>query len=225
MSNIGGKRVDIGQIINDAKQIRSSLLRNAVLARHIDRGRDNIPTPWIGSGEIKLILIGQDPTVKNEKSRDAIKTVLNLDKQTSLYRYLSFVAERIGCSVEENVYATNLLKCFFVAPPASIPSAVKEHAPYWIDLLKKELAQYPNAQVITLGEPLLRALVTSDSKKVRDYWGYRGNNLANIDHFKYCDESANLLQRSFFPFPHQPSIRKAFYRSYIDKYIDFMRKS
>ena len=41
-----------------------------------------LPTPkaFRGSGEIKLVILGQDPTVKNQKSLAKIKTVLNLDK-------------------------------------------------------------------------------------------------------------------------------------------------
>jgi len=181
--------------------------------------------PKVGTGEIKLIIVGQDPTVKNEKSRNSIKTVLNLDRRNNLYEYLSYVAKRLDYDIEQNIYATNLLKCFCAAPPATIPNAVKELTPYWIELLKNEIAQYPQAKIITLGEPVLDALITSGSTRVRDYWGYRGNNLANISNFRSCCADENLLQRRFFPFPHQPSIRKQFYRNYIAQYTSFLARS
>lgn len=216
--------MQIEAVICEAKEIRNNVLKNIELAHHLDKQRDYIPAPKVGTEEIKIIIIGQDPTVKNEKSRDKIKTVLNLDSKNSLYRYLSFIVEKLDCDVEKNVYATNLLKCFYIAPPASIKNVVEEHTPYWIELLKKEIAQYPKAKVITFGEPVLDALITSGSKKVREHWGYQGKNQSDIARFKYCDADNNLLQRQFFPFPHQPSIRKEFYKKYIDDYISFVSR-
>lgn len=215
----------IDYVTREAEQIRRRLLKDESLARCLDKNRDYIPVPKLGTGEIKLIIVGQDPTVKNEKSRDAVKTVLNLDKRTSLYEYISYVAKRLGYDIEQNVYATNLLKCFYASPPATIPYAVREHTPYWIDLLKRELAEFPDAKIITLGEPVLAALVTDGSSRVRDYWGYQGSNLANILNFRYCEAANNLLQRRFFPLPHQPSIRKQFYRNYMAHYIAFLGKA
>lgn len=214
--------MDIEAIISEAQRIRSELLLNKELTCNIDPKRECIPVPKVGDGQIKLIIVGQDPTVKNAKSRDAIKTTLNLDKRNSLYNYLSAISERLGCNIEQNVYATNLLKCFYEVPPATIPNAVKEQTIYWIELLKKEIAQFPNAKIITLGEPVLEALVIAGSKKVREYWGYKGKNQADINNFYYCETSNNPLGRRIFPFPHQPSIRKEFYKRYIDDYIGFV---
>lgn len=214
--------MQIKEVTNKAECIRNKLFEDSELAQHIDKQRRYIPIPKVGSGEIEIVIIGQDPTVRREKSRDTIEVVLNLDKQNSLYRYVSSIVEKLGYDIERNLYATNLLKCFYVAPPASIPNLVRQHTPYWIELLKAELEQYPNAVVITLGEPVLTSLVTNGSKKVRDYWGYQGKNQANINNFNYCDANNNLLQRDFFPFPHQPSIRKQFYSNYLDEYIQFV---
>jgi uracil-DNA glycosylase len=210
------------KVVQLARYIRENLLKNQKLACHIDKDRDYIPIPKVGNQKIKLIIIGQDPTVKNEKSRDTIKTVLNLDKRNSMYNYLSYIAERLGTNIEQNVYATNLLKCFYVAPPATIPGCVREHTPYWIELLRSELASFPEAVVITLGEPMLDALIINGSKKIRDYWGYQGNNQSNVSKFQYSVENTNLIQRRVFPFPHQPSIQKDFYKRYKDDYISFV---
>ncbi len=214
--------MQIKEVTNKAEYIRNKLLENSELAQHIDKQREYIPIPKIGNGQIKIVIIGQDPTVRREKSRDKVKVVLNLDRQNSLYRYLSSIVEKLGYDIEQNLYATNLLKCFYGVPPASIPNVVSQHTPYWIELLKAELEQYPNAIVITLGEPVLKALVTNGSKKVKDYWGYIGRNQADVTKFHYCDVGMNFLQRRLYPFPHQPSIRKEFYRDTLNAYIGFV---
>lgn len=41
-------------------------------------------SPYIGNDVIKLIVIGQDPTIRNVKSRKNISFTLNLDKSNSL---------------------------------------------------------------------------------------------------------------------------------------------
>lgn len=212
----------IEEVVQKSKEIRNSLLVNIDVDHRIDAGREYIPVPKIGKGPIKIIFIGQDPTVKRKESRDKIKTVLNLDKRNSLYRYLHDIAKGLHCDIEENIYATNLLKCFYEVPPATIPNFVKLQTPYWIDLLKFELKQYPDAKIITLGEPLLQSLTFNGSTKVKDYWGYKGKNQADTTQFNYCRANNNLLERIFFPLPHQPSIRKEFYKNYLEKYIDFV---
>jgi hypothetical protein len=40
----------------------------------------SMPEPFIGQGPIRLIMLGQDPTVEREASREAVKTVLNLNR-------------------------------------------------------------------------------------------------------------------------------------------------
>ncbi|MGE5437901.1 MAG: hypothetical protein ACM3O3_11780, partial [Syntrophothermus sp.] len=54
-----------------------------------------IPQVYKGNSEIKLIILGQDPTVKNEKSRSKISTVLNLDKQGALKSYLNNICNQL----------------------------------------------------------------------------------------------------------------------------------
>jgi hypothetical protein len=58
---------------------------------------------------------------------------------------------------------------------------------------------------------------------VRDYWGYS-------PHWRAGEQGAygalapehNRLGRVVYPFPHQPSVRRLFYRTYLDRYIDYM---
>lgn len=214
--------MNIEEVIREAKEVRNKLIENNELVQHIDTCRAYIPVPKVGDGKIKVIFIGQDPTVRRKESRDKITTVLNLNKRNSLYQYLSDITTKLDYGIEQNVYATNLLKCFYEVPPASSPNLMKLHTPYWMELLIAELEQYPDAKVITLGEPVLKALVTNGYEKVRDYWGYNGNNQADVTQFNYCEADNNLIQRRIYPFPHQPSVRKEFYKTNLEKYIDFV---
>lgn len=73
-----------------------------------------VPEPYRGSGAIRLIVLGQDPTVKNPKGRRAIKAVLNVDRNRSVRAYLVDVCNGLGIQITENMYATNLYKNFFI---------------------------------------------------------------------------------------------------------------
>ena len=76
---------------------------------------------WVrGHGGIQLVVLGQDPTVKNAEARGRITTVLNLDKPGSLRSYLQRVCAGLGARLDENVYATNVIKNFFTMPPTTV---------------------------------------------------------------------------------------------------------
>lgn len=118
--------------------------------------------PYIGMDEIKLVVIGHDPTERNPESRKNVTCTLNLNKQNSaLYRYIKRLCDGLGITME-NVYATNLFKYFYSIPPANTPEVLKSHLHPNLELLKEELsslnlsAEYP---VITLGEPVLNLLL------------------------------------------------------------------
>ena len=117
--------------------------------------------------KVRLVVIGQDPTVKNEASRETIETVLNLDKpRGSLYKYISLICEGLGLDLCRHVYATNYAKNFFIRPPTQIVECnlLHESSQYWLPLLKEELSLFPSRPIVTLGEPLLKALLI-DAKK------------------------------------------------------------
>lgn len=61
----------------------------------------------------------------------------------------------------------------------------------------------------------LEALVT-------DFWIYHKKHKTS-GNFKRCEAKDNKLERVFYPFPHQPSIRKKFYAETMDDYIKFVR--
>jgi hypothetical protein len=207
-----------------SEEISKQLRGNPLLSRYVDFSLP-IPDEFMGDGEIKLIFLGQDPTVKSEKARKDIHTVLNLDKNGQLLYYLQGICRGLGLALGKNVYATNLFKNFFIQPPTQIREIdiFTEFTPYWLPLLRDELAQFPDAPVVTLGEPLLNS-ITKKAVKVRDFWGYVPTwKSGETGAFHYLRPEDTLLDRMVFPFPHQPSIRKVFYRDRLERYVAFMR--
>ncbi|MBQ6276811.1 MAG: hypothetical protein IJK62_08915 [Bacteroidales bacterium] len=161
--------------------------------------------------DIKLIIIGQDPTIKNEKQRCKINVTLNLDKSGAIRKYVEDICEGLNISLS-NVYATNLFKYFYTIPPAQTFDVMEKHLEPNLTLLKKELAGFANCPIITLGEPVLKLLVGNNAK-VREYWGYDKKTGKTNGKFKYVSANDNKLNRIIFPFCHQPSIRKDFYKN------------
>ena len=204
----------------------ASLKSDDVLGKYIDASYP-IPQPYQGSGTIKLIILGQDPTVKNAVARAKIKTVLNLDKNGSARGYLSDLSQKLGFDLQQNIYATNIYKNFFIAPPTQISEIdiFKTFLTAWLPLLKDELAQFDGVPVITLGRPVLSSLLKSDTpNRLRDCWGYTSKwRAGQFDSLDYIKPEENLLGCTIFPFPHQPTLRKPFYRERKDRYIAFVR--
>jgi uracil-DNA glycosylase len=178
---------------------------------------------------IRLIIIGQDPTVKNEQSRETINTVLNLDNpRCSLYQYVSLLCKGLGLDLYQHVYATNYINNFFIRPPTQIkeePNLLKEFGQYWLPLLQEELSFFPSQPIVTLGEPLLKALsIEPKNALLRRYWGYTPDWPNSQAVFLSVSPEENILGRRFFPFPHQPSLRKRFYNTRFQSYLEFMKK-
>lgn len=208
-----------------AEDILELMMSDSFLTRFIDT---SVPLPknFIGSGEIKLILIGQDPTVQRTESRKSIKTVLNLDKNGSIKNYVVRICDALGISLDENVFATNLAKNFFVSPPTSIKEieVLKESKKYWLPLLESEIAEYPKAKIITLGEPVLNVLIkTNFDRHVRFYWDYSKDwqNRSEFN-FRRIEAYQNELDRAVYPLPHQPSMWKKFYKGKLEDYLKFV---
>jgi uracil-DNA glycosylase len=215
----------------NARAVLNQLIADPNLGRFVDSTLD-IPDIFCGEGEIRLIFLGQDPTVKNPRSRRRIKKVLNLDKDGSLKAYLSKICEGLGLELDQHVYATNYLKNFFVDPPTQIDEidVFQVFGAIWLPALQAELALFPQAPVITLGEPLLTALVRGAANpRVRDYWGYTPRwKSGETGPFRYLGPHENSLERTVFPFPHQPKFddktRGVFYRERLADYTAFVRQ-
>lgn len=212
------------QVAEKANLIFKKITADESLAPYVDAGL-RIPDVFVATREIKLIVLGQDPTVKDQEERKKIRVTLNLNKRGSVRNYLSRICRELGLDLDLNVYATNLLKNFFIRPPTQIKEfdIFAAFVPHWLPLLKEELARFPNIPILTLGQPLLRALVVDESKGlVRKYWGYAKDWQENPP-FSFVPSEDSKLRRRFFPFPHQPSLRKPFYKATLPAYIEYLR--
>lgn len=207
------------------RQVYSILLSKPTLRPYIDT-KHKIPEVYCGTGQIKLIIIGQDPTVKNKASRKNITTVLSLDKPGKLQRYIFKICSYLNIDPVNEVYATNLLKNFFEEPLTDDKKVISKFAHHWVPVLKEELEPYRKVPVMTVGDTVLNLLFCSEHKNlVRNYWGYHEDWKNGLTlPFEHCDPSSNILGRDLFPFPNQPSIVKDFYASRIEKYTEYMKE-
>ncbi len=216
------------QIRSRAYRILEKLKQDQKLSKYIDHTL-SLPEPYQGNGEIRLIVLGQDPTVKNPDNRKNIKMVLNLDKKGVLKNYLSDICGSLSIDLQKNLYATNIYKNFFIQPPTTIDDIdiFSEFLDDWLPLLKDELAPFEQIPILSLGEPILAPLIKGDiPKKVREYWGYiDSSNKCNPNLFRYIQPDENKLGRMIFPFPHQPSRGKEFYRTNLDDYTQYVKKA
>lgn len=197
--------------------IRDKLKREQDDVRNlIDITLNPIP-PFIGSNKIRLLVIGQDPAIRDEAKRKNIRVTLSLDREGSLRQYISQIFPI------KHIYATNVFKYFYTVPPSDTLDVLQRHLQPNLELIMEEVNKYPGAPIITLGEPVLKLLATAGSRKVRDYWGYNTKTGKTTGIFAHCLTGNSRLNRSFYPFPHQPSLRKQFYRNTLGSYIDYFR--
>jgi hypothetical protein len=216
------------EIARKSAEVLQKIRADSRLSRYVPT--DRIPSVFMETDDvrkIRLIVMGQDPTVKREGSRETINTVLNLDKpRGSLYRYMSEICDGLGLDLCKHIYATNYAKNFFVRPPTQIKECrlLDEFGLYWLPLLHEELSLFPGCPILTLGQPLLKTLVVDPLKAmVRWYWRYSPNwKESRKTDFLYVAPEDNKLRRRLFPFPHQPSLRKPFYRATLKSYLDYM---
>ncbi len=217
----------IEKIMERANEARRLIKQDPILGQFVDTTLA-IPQPYIGNDEIKLIVIGQDPTVKNARNRHQITTVLMLDKDGSLRRYLHDISQALGIS-SENIFATNFCKSFFTAPPTIIKKQYKvdvleKSAAWWLPILQDEVALFPHAAIISLGEPVVSVL-TQQQGRVRDYWGYAQAKKGLLPQYSFISSKDNVLGRNIYPFCHQPTLGKSFYRQNLTGYLKFVRDS
>ncbi len=219
--------MDLKKIMSDAL-----IIRNNLGSSQIDYAHYPIP-PFIGNGQIKLIIIGQDPTIEDESERDKITCTLNLDKKGPLKNYVNKICKGLGITLD-NVYATNLFKYFFKDPPAVVYNVLVQQLMLNLQLLQDEISDYKDCPIITLGEPVLQ-LLSNDNNKVRICWDYDDyviNNKCNgcngctkCKNFNMVLPDDNKLGRLIFPFPHIRSLGKNLYKNNLDNYIDYVKKT
>ena len=95
----------------EVKQVINKLVSSEI-SSYIDTSLTP-PAPFRGGGEIKLIVLGQDPTVHNPKHREKLKVTLLLNQPGRLRTYIEDICNGLDIELDENIYATNLLKNFF----------------------------------------------------------------------------------------------------------------
>jgi len=122
-----------------------------------------VPPYFKEGGELKLMLVGQDPTVRREPAR--VKHALMLDEpKGQLRRWLT--KELFGKRNFDalTLYATNLVKCSFQQPPSTTQQGgFRFLQPYFDncrDLLAQEISAFGPALVLTLGEPAHKLFIT-----------------------------------------------------------------
>jgi hypothetical protein len=214
----------LSRIATELLSVRESLSQDQVLKLDIDFSLGFLNPYSLANSidDIKLVFVGQDPTIRNIESRGKINATLNLDKKNCLRSYLENVCKILKIDIDKEVYATNLYKCFFHSPPADDETILTRHFKVWVDLLKNELKPFNNPIIITLGEPLIKQLIHTGNKEVKYYWDYMGNTKTGKA-FKAVPVDNNYLQRTLYPIAHQPAWSKnKFYREYLTDYLQFI---
>ena len=211
--------IEVGKVI---KNLASSEIRS-----YIDTSLTP-PDPFRGKGKIRLIVLGQDPTVQNPKYREKVKVTLLLNQPGGLRTYLGKICKALEIDLDENIYATNLLKNFFTIPPDSMrkkdPEFFLKAADHWIPLLKEEIKEFKDVPILLLGEPVLNCLTKNmDKVLIRNYWGYEGPAQYGRN-FGYMKPTENVLSRVVFPYPHIPGLAHKFYRQQMNGYLSFMKE-
>ena len=101
----------------------------------------------------------------------------------------------------------------------------QETCPKWLDILRRELDLFPDAAVISLGEPVLDVLLKPGVRdRMRWFWGHH----PRLTHspkrtFRLVDPDQSTLERRFYPFIHKNSDRLGFYRERRPDYQRFIR--
>lgn len=208
------------------RQTYSIILSKPNLREYVDTHHE-IPKIYNGGGKIKLILIGQDPTIINKASRKNIKWVLGLDKPGKMQRYIHRICEGLNIDPLKELYATNLFKNFFEEPPDHNSEILKKFFDLWFAVLKEEVEAFPGVPVAVLGDPVLNFIsANSQNQFVRNYWGYHEDWKKGVSEpFKHLPPEENLLKSNIFPFPRVSSIIKEFYYERFDNYLNYITDS
>jgi hypothetical protein len=220
----------IDQLLRRSAAVVCDLKASSVIGKYIDAALP-IPRPFVGAGPIGLVVVGQDPTVEKLESRERVSTVLTLDQMGSnLYRFVERISTGLGFLLEQHVYATNVCKNFFTERPERVeePDLIGISWLKWQGLLADELARFPNATVVTLGEPVLRVLVRKPlPQDLRHYWGHvEGWKAKGIGGFRYVDVAGSSFGRRFFPLPHNTTAQTIeLYQTHFDGYLSFVRSN
>lgn len=216
----------IDDVVRRSAEVSSRLKTRPDLRQYMDDGLP-IPRPFVGTGAIKLVVVGQDPTVGMYKTRQRITHTLMLNEGGPLTRFLQQVCGALGVKAKENVYATNLCKSFFTDPPAKVKDVnlVAETSAEWLPILLDELDHFPQACVISLGEPVLEVLLRPTAQQqMKWYWGHHPQwQVGRTNLFRLVECADSAIARRFYPFIHSNN-NTGFYKMRLNEYLTFIRK-
>lgn len=215
----------LGNLDKKIRQIHTLILSKPHLREFADVVHP-IPNTYTGSGRIKLIVIGQDPTIANKASRKKITTVLDLDKPGKMQRYIFGICEELCIDPFKELYATNLFKNFFDEPPGFSAGVMDKFVSLWLPVLQEEVMLFPDIPIITLGDNVLGYITTEKTNNyIRNYWGYTEDwkTGANLP-LRHIMPDENLFGRVIFPFPREPNMHKQFYTDRYKSYIEHVKK-
>jgi uracil-DNA glycosylase len=184
------------------------------------KGIDRIDPFYKSGNNLKILLIGQDPTIFDEPDR--VNTVLMLNetkgRNGQLRKWLEkelFKTENFN-SIE--IYATNLVKCQFDQPPtASSEGAMKFLKPrfdFCKDYLKNEILCFRPDIVLTFGESAHILF----SKEFQDNSGKEGKMKVDFTG-KFIKARFNNIEFDYSPCLHIKTFRVA--ETYGKQVVDF----
>jgi len=105
----------INNILIRATEVRSQVAKDFLISNDLSSHHTHIPEPYCCLNyfsDVKLIFLGQDPTVQAVKTRSHIQTVLMLNGKGNLRDYIEQICTKVKIDLSHEVYATNLLSTF-----------------------------------------------------------------------------------------------------------------
>ena len=136
--------------------------------------RHPFPEPYIGSGEIKAIILGADPTRMVNGNPQQFNMVFELDNARS--PYWRGIGKNIGLLDDltmDNVYVQNLCRNYFMMETSQNESWTNIARNYWISVLNEELDSEfpPTIPVLMTTQFILQAcLINKPMHKARDIY-------------------------------------------------------
>jgi hypothetical protein len=154
-----------------------------------------LPAPYIGTGKIKAVILGADPThIVNDKPRK-ISKVFDLDDEKSPYwRGIKKNLDEIrGLSVE-NIHVENLCRNYFTCETSKNKDWIEIARKYWAPFLRDELDNMysKDVPVLITTQFILFAILNQGQRKMNAETIYKS--------LKVFAPSENLLNRGVFAF-------------------------
>lgn len=156
-------------------QILQQLLKD-----HPDKVHDRypFPEPFRGTGEIKAIVLGADPTrISKDETSQPFEVVFELDNPKSPYwRGIGKNIRLIDGLGEDNLYVQNLCRNYFTKETSKNKEWELIARNYWIPFLRKELDElFPQSiPILITTQFILRACLIS-GRPMKPLSIYEGN--------------------------------------------------